>query len=86
MYDVSKLKADVFQKVLKYITDNLKGQEPPPIPMRDVKLPSKGSSPRDKAESRQDVVPIQETSMEQFPESKPHSPYGGKAAQLNKNI
>ena len=41
MYDVSKLKADLFGKVVKYITDNLRDQEPPSIPMRDVKLPIK---------------------------------------------
>ena len=87
MYDVSKLKTDVFGKVLKYISDNLRGQEPPAIPMRAANIQNQGMSPKNKpkAASRQvGVTPIAETSMEnksEFYESKPQSPSNDPTVQ-----
>ena len=47
MFDVAKLKAETFEKVLKFISGNIKDNEPPAIPLRDVNLSeqqkSKGS-------------------------------------------
>ena len=44
MFDVSKLKAETFSKVLKFICDNIKDQEPPTIPLRDVNVTEKNQS------------------------------------------
>ena len=44
MFDVSKLRAETFQKVLKFICDNIKDQEPPAIPLRDINLTERNQS------------------------------------------
>ena len=44
MFDVAKLKAETFAKVIKFITDNIRDKEPPMIPLRDVNLSEKNQS------------------------------------------